>query len=37
MWEELTKIFQGRGKCVKGGNSVCLVGTCSEGQPKLKM
>ena len=23
--------------CAKGGNSVCLAGTCSEGQPKLKM
>ena len=37
MWEELTKIFQGRGMCAKGGNSVCLAGTCSEGQPKFKM
>ena len=23
--------------CAKGGNSVCLAGTCSEGQPKFKM
>ena len=23
--------------CVKGGNGVYLAGTCSEGQPKLKM
>ena len=22
--------------CAKGGNSVCLAGTCSEGQPKFK-
>ena len=29
--------FQGRGMCAKGGNSVCLAGTCSEGQPKFKM
>ena len=37
MWEELTKIFQGRGMCAKGGNGVYLAGTCSEGQPKFKM
>ena len=37
MWEELTKIFQGRGMCAKVGNGVYLAGTCSEGQPKFKM
>ena len=23
--------------CAKGGNSICLAGTCSESQPKFKM
>ena len=36
-WEELTKVFRGRGMCAKGGNSVCLAVNCSEGQPKFKM
>ena len=31
MWEECNyRFFQGRGMCAKGGNSVCLAGTCSE-------
>ena len=34
--KELTKnISRVEGQCA--GNSVCLAGTCSEGQPKFKM